>query len=791
MQNMNEMMEYFEQEEGTDVKAFLFRLLSKWHWFVLCGFIGLVASFLITRYSLPTYKMDSTILVHEESNGMESLFEGFDMGGKTNIQNHIGILKSYNLNRQTLENLNWRTTWFTEGVFGDGDLYGHEPYEVVETPGYANLEGIPVNIQMLNGNSFKVSVDGEAMVNGRPQKVEFEGQGKVGELFQNSYFSFTLKGNVKELEDVFFKFNNQSKQTLAYLDKLVVSLTDKKADLIRLQLVGNVPAREVDYLNELNRVYIQFGLREKNRTSLNTVRFIDQQLEGVVDSLQVAGQNFTAFRSKNKVLDFGQEATLVMEKVEELEKEKSMAEMRLEYYENLYRYVGDASQMKQMVAPSVVGITDMGLNALVVKLSELYSKREVLSYTVQDKNPSLVVLGKEIQHTQKSLEKNLENLLSNANIEVKSINKRMNQINAQVSHLPQTEQELINIKRSFDLNNELYTFLLQKRAEAAIAMASNVPDAQILDVARVETAIKVGPKAALNLLVGLILGLGLPFLVIVLKDYFNDTIKSKEDLERECKLPIFGEIAHNGYKKEMPILEHPRSGIAESFRGLRTNLQYLFNEKGSKVIGVHSMIPGEGKTFSALNLATIIAMDNKKVLLVGCDLRKPRLHQIFDFANTKGLSTFLIKNHNLKEIITPTKIQNLSVVNSGPIPPNPAELIGNGEFKRFIEEAKNEFDYIIIDNAPVTLVTDGMLTSKYADANLFVLRQGYSHKDQVKFINQMAEKESIKQVGIVLNDAKHRGSGTYGSYGNGNGYYEEDNDSKGWKEKLIGRFSKN
>jgi len=360
-----------------------------------------------------------------------------------------------------------------------------------------------------------------------------------------------------------------------------------------------------------------------------------------------------------------------------------------------------------------------------------------------------------------------------------------------VSHLPQTEQELINIKRSFDLNNELYTFLLQKRAEAAIAMASNVPDAQVLDVARVETAIKVGPKRALNLLLGLILGVALPFLVIVIKDYFNDTIKSKEDLERECKLPIFGEIAHNGYKKEMPILEHPRSGIAESFRGLRTNLQYLFAEKGSKVVGVHSMIPGEGKTFNALNLATIIAMDNKKVLLVGCDLRKPRLHQIFEFANTKGLSTFLIKNHNLKEIITPTKIQNLSVVNSGPIPPNPAELIGNGEFKRFIEEAKNEFDYIIIDNAPVTLVTDGMLTSKYADANLFVLRQGYSHKDQVKFINQMSDKESIKHVGIILNDAKHTKSGTYGSYGNGNGYYEEDNDSKGWKAKLIGRFSKN
>ena len=557
-----------------------------------------------------------------------------------------------------------------------------------------------------------------------------------------------------------------------------------------MQLVGSVLAREVDYLNALNRVYIEFGLKEKNRTSLNTVRFIDEQLKGIVDSLRIAGQNFTAFRSKNKVIDFGQEASLIMEKLEELEKEKSMAEMRLEYYENLYRYVGDASQMKQMVTPSVVGITDLGLNALVVKLSELYSKREVLSYSVKDKNPSLILLGKEIKHTRKSLEDNLENLLSNAGIELNSLNKRLKQITDQVGHLPQTEQELIGIKRSFDLNNELYTFLLQKRAEAAIAMASNVPDAQVLDSARIETAVQVGPKLALNLLVGLILGLGLPFLVIVLGDYFNDTIKSKEELEKESKLPIFGEIAHNAYKKEMPIVEHPRSGIAESFRGLRTNLQYLFSEKEAKVVGIHSMIPGEGKTFCALNLSIIAAMDNKKVLLVGCDLRKPRLHQIFNLDNGKGLSTFLIKHHSLEEIVISTKIKNLSIVNSGPIPPNPAELIGNKEFERFIREAKEKFDYVIIDNAPVTLVTDGMLTSKFADANLFVLRQGYSHKDQVKFINQLSEKESINKVGIILNDAKKSNLSNYGSYGYGNGYYEEDNKSKGWKEKFLSRFSR-
>jgi len=797
MQNMNEMMDYFEMEEGTNVKAFLFRLLSKWHWFVLFGFLGLSGGYLMSKFSQPSYQMNSTVLVKEESAsmGMDQLFEGFDLGGKTNIENHLLMLKSYTLNRQALENLDSKISWYRKGVFTDASLYGKYPYVVEEKEAAENLSGIALHITPIDNKTYQLEAEGTAVENGLEFDVEFEGKGRYGIPFKNEYYSFTLNKNTDfiSVEDAeyYFVFNDLNKLTQSYLERLGVSLATKKADGINLSLKGSNPAREVDYMNELIRVYMNYGLSEKNRTSENTVRFIDIQLGQIVDSLSMAGQNFTDFRSKNGIVDLSQEAGLVVEKLEEMETEKALSERRLEYFRNLKAYMGNAEQMKLMVSPSVVGIVDMGLNAQVVKLGELYARKSTLSFVVKEKSPSLLMVNQEIRNTLASLDENLKNLLSNAEIELRSLSNRMDKIQMELVGLPQTEQELINIKRRFDLNNELYTFLLQKRAEAAITMASNVSDAQVLDPARIETAEKIGPKTAINLLIGLILGLAIPFMLIVVGDYFNDTIQSKEELEKESKLPIFGEIAHNSYKKEMPIAEHPRSGIAESFRGLRTNLQYLFTEKGAKVIGVHSMIPGEGKTFSALNLATIVAMDNKKVLLVGCDLRKPRLHEIFDIGNTRGLSTFLINNHSLKEIVTPTKVQNLSIVNSGPIPPNPAELLGNGEFERFIEDAKKEYDYIILDNAPVTLVTDGILTSKHADANLFVLRQGYSHKDQVKFINQLAEKESIKKIGMILNDAKHSNTGNYGSYGYGNGYYEEDDESKGWKEKLIGRFSRN
>ncbi|MGQ1911806.1 GumC family protein [Marinifilum sp. RC60d5] len=797
--NLNEMMEYFEMEEGTNVKEFLFRILSKWHWFVLCGFLGCVLGFLVSKSKPSTYSLSASVLINDESQsmGIDQLFEGFDLGSKANIENHILMLKSYTLNRKALEDLNREVSWYQKGVLKDVGLYKNSPFKVELTKGAKNISGLAIEIAPQANDSYKLVVDGDYTENSVEHKIDFTGTGKYGERFQNQYFNFVISKNENiELTDeqYYFKINNLDELTKASLKNLDVSLATKKADGIILTYEGTIPEREVDYMNELIRVYMEYGLSEKNRTSENTVRFIDMQLDGIVDSLNRAGENFSDFRSKNGIVDLSQEAGLVVEKLEGLESEKALAERQLEYFKNLQTYMGDSEQMKLMVVPSVVGIVDAGLNAQVVKLGELYGKRSSLSVVARAKNPSVIMLNQEIKNTRESLSENLRNLLSNAEVNLNALNRRMNKIQMELAGLPQTEQKLINIKRRFDLNNELYTFLLQKRAEAAITTASNVSDAQILDPARVETAEKTGPKTLINLIVGVILGCAIPFLVIVVGDYFNDSIQSKEDIEKESKLPIMGEIAHNNYSSELPIAKHPRSGIAESFRGLRTNLQYLFKQnKECKVLALHSMIPGEGKTFSSLNLAGIIAMDSKKVLLVGCDLRKPRLHSIFDVDNKSGLSTYLIGNHSLKEIIQTTHIKNLSFVNSGPIPPNPAELLGTDAFANFIEEAKKDFDYIILDNAPVTLVTDGILTGTHADANLFVLRQGYSNKNQIKFINQLAEKENILQVGIVLNDAVHNGYGygkNYGGYGYGNGYYDEDHESLSLGKRLLRKFFK-
>jgi capsular exopolysaccharide synthesis family protein len=803
MQHSDEIVEYYDQQQPLNIKEFLLRILSKWYWFIICGFLGFTMAWIQNRYAISIWQVETTVLVGEGSKKTEvdNLFEKLNMGNTVNIDNQIGLLKSYSLNRQAIENLNWHTSWFGKGRILDREFYKNEPYKLIVPDGVENPSFITIYVTTISGDRYRIKYNFEKKTDEETRTAEINQEGKLGVPFVTPTFRFTLvKGSGEPVPGTtcYFSFNNMNSMTLNYLGKLLVAPTTKTSEILRLTAAGSQPAREVDYLNELSKVYIQFGLHEKNRTSENTVLFIDSQLAGIADSLRIAGQSVTNFRSENKIFDLSKEGGIVMQKLDALQSEKSISDMRLNYYRNLRSYITSAITMKQVVSPSVMGITDPTLNNMVLKLSELYSRREVLSYSVQDKNPALLMLDNDIQATRSTLGENLSNLESNAETELKNLKKLIEEVNKSVSQLPKTEQQLINIKRRFDVNNELYTYLLTKRAEAAITRASNVADAQVVDAARIETAGIIGPNKSSNLLIGLMSGLGLPLIIILLLDFFNDTIRSREEIERTTSIPIVGMIGHNLYDKEFAVTEHPRSAISESFRGLRTNLQYILREKEQNVIGVHSAIPGEGKSFISLNLACILAMNNKKVLLVAVDMRKPRLNLIFGMDHHQdGLSTFLIGKNQFSEVVYPTLIENLSFVSSGPIPPNPAELLENGSFEQFIAEARGAFDFVILDNPPVSIITDGVISGRFSDTNLFLLRQGYSHKAQVKFIDQLAAKDTMQRICIVLNDfesasyrygKKYGYNGRYGTYGygEGGGYYHDIHPPKGWKKiKLI------
>lgn len=790
MENNEELLKLLlqnKQEEPQNIKDFLMKFLVHWYWFMLAGFIGLVAAFLFAKYSPTTYQVNSMLLVKDDeskSMSLDNIFSSSPFQSDVKIENHIGVLTSFSLNYQALENLDWRVSWFRSMPVGDYDLYGHEPYLVQFDPEAFNLPGVRLEVEPLDDSHYQISVDSKTTILGVETEIQFEKQGTFGKPFENQYFSFVLqKAVVPEEGSYYFVFNDWEQTTLAIQNKLEVSSVNKNADLIQLGITGQVPAKAIAYLNELSQVYIEYGLQKKNQISDNTIRFIDNQLKDIVDTLQSTSDQFTEYRSNNKVFDLGTEASLVAEKLSELDSKRSVAKMQLEYYQNLQKYIQEEGDMKNMVIPSVVGISDQGLNSMIVKLSELSSKKEALSYSMHSKNPGVQMIDKEIEYIQKSLKENLGNLVFNAKNELKSLDEDIAEVNKQLALYPQTEQDMINIKRMVDLNNELYNFLLQRRAEAQITKASNVPDIDILDKARFATSEKIGPRKKLILLIGLMAGLAIPFLIILIKDFLDETIEDKEEVEKLSSHTVVADITHNKFKQMVPVIDYPRSILAESFRELRTSLEYLSLNEQNRVIGIHSMIPGEGKSFVSANLASIIAINNLKVVLVCADMRKPMIHKYFELNNHIGLSTYLIGKHSIDDILKPTRLDNMQVITAGEIPPNPVELLGSAQFKTLIDELKQRYDVILIDNSPLTLVTDGAITSKYTSSNLFIARHKYSTKGAMEMLKNTVKKNKMRNVGIVLNDINPKKLGNYAyknggyyrkAYGEGTGYFEDN-----------------
>jgi len=748
-----------QEEDNFDFKKIIYLILRKWYWFVLFGFLGLIGAFGYNKFTIPQYSVSTSILIPESSKGtdMLSMFQGGFDSPKSIISDQIEILKSYYTVRQTLVNLNWRTSWYKKDMLLWKGIYKNEPFDVKETPNFINPKGIAIYITPVSENSYKVSVDGDIYINNTKTKINFESVGTFDQTFQNKYFNFTLlkKINNSEIksEQYYFEFNDLTNWTLSYQDKINANLKDKDGSVIECSIQGEEPEKESDFLNELIKVYTEGKMNFQNEAQRRSLDFINEQLVGISDSLNSAGTKFTEFRSKNNIINLGEEGNLVMNSLKTIESERVQNQMQLDYFQNLQKYLNN-SDYKQVISPSVVGIQDVSLNSLVLKLSELYSRRQILTFSAKENNPTLIMIDKELNQIRSQLNENLRNLIDNATRNLNSQKDRQANVSTQLNRLPQKEQQMVNIQRQYNLTNEIYTFLLQKRAETNISLASSIPDVQVIDVARPETAYLVGIAPMKMLIMGLFSGLMIPLAFMLIINFFDNRIRTQEDIENHTNLPILGNIIHDDSKSELTVIENPKSIIAESFRTLRTNLNFMLRESGGKVLSVHSANPGEGKSYIAVNLASILAMNNSKVLLIGADMRKPKLHKIFKAENEVGLSTYLIGYNSIEQIILPTSITNLSLIASGPIPPNPAEILGGSEMKKLIDHLRSRYDFIIIDNAPVALVTDGFLLSNLSDLNIMILRYGNSHKHQVEMFNQFAAKKLIVNPAILVNDIK-------------------------------------
>lgn len=772
MDKFEELLNSLESEEKESRQNIILKYTKKWYWFAIFSLLGVCLGYVAYMFTPPSYQVQSRLLIPSEENNQNTILP-FDNSQNTpklqKIENQIGILQSFSLYKKAIENLNWQTSFYTDEGYFVNELYENKPFDISIINGARNIPGFKLTITALNDSEFEIDGEGKTIVDGIKQSIKFKEQGNFNTVFKNKYFDFILnRKNCIPGKKYYMVFNDFNKMTQDYMKNVSINLEDRKSELINVQLIGPNPKKNADFINELNQVFISFGMKKKNQISENSLNFIDTTLKGISNSLKDAEFQLSNYRKANQVIDLGAESNVIYQKLEEIENEKYLAKLRINYYKNLQSYIGDAKKIKQMINPSVIGITDPGFNGMLTKLMDLYSKREVLAFSVENNNPSLILLEKDIQLTSNSLLENLNNLLKNAEIEMQSMETRYQSIQDRLTKLPDTERKLIGIQRDFNLNNTLYTYMLQKKAEASLSLASNMPQVQIIDPAMVDAAVQVGPNLIKDVVGGFGLGFLIPLFFIVIADLFNTKIETIDEVEKMTKFTILDGIIHSNYKNGLPVVNNPHSGITESFRVLKVNLKNILNGTEKKVICVNSLVSGEGKTFISANLAATLASstNDKKILLIEGDMRKPKLNILFGDKEGVGLSTHLADKDKLPDIIMQSSYPNLYFIPSGTIPPNPTELLENGKFDDFIDELRKEFDYIVVDNAPLSLVSDGLMTSKHADCNIFIVRLNYSKKREIKEINKAVHLNSIKNAVIVINDApKNR-------FGYGNKYWK-------------------
>lgn len=770
--NYNYQSDQQVSEDNFDLKRYLSLFISNWYWFAISLLIAFSISYGINRWSEDIYTVSSSLLIRDDDNtALTNIFPGSPAyKSPQNLRNEMGILKSYNLNYRVMNELpDFNVNYINVGKRGIAEtrMYRNTPFKVKYGSLFNQNLGKKVEIKILSETAYKLMIDG---------KTDFEKEMVFGEPFRQMGFDFTVelrdkenfKYNPNSSNRYYFFFESNSSLANQYRSKLTITPSQEESSLIILSVTGFVPEKEADYLNKLMDTYLRFGLEYKNQTTDQTIDFIEEQIGKISDSLKIAEQDLESFKLSNQILDISNEGKIMQEKIEKLDFDRTELIVRDDYLDYLKDYLNAKLETEEIISPAVLGIADQQLVTLVNALAEKQQALRQFSVNI-DKNTEVYRLNlKEVEIIRTSLSEYLAESKKLINASLADIEKNTEQVRSNFLKLPVVERQLINIQRNYNISNTVYTYLLEKKAEAGIARASNVSDHRKIDMAGPATSSRIKPKEKQNNLMAFIFGMGVPFLIIILIDLLNNKIIDRRDIEKYTKVPILGFISHNNLHSELPVVEKPGSTMSESFRSVRTNLKFFIKTKDNPVISVSSTITAEGKTFISANLASILALSGKKVLLVGLDLRKPRIHRLFNMRNDTGLTNYLIGQIKYEEVFKKTEVDNLWYATSGPVPPNPAELVESDAMHEFIERAKKDFDYVVIDTPPVAIVTDALLCASFTDFYIFVVRQRYSSKSTLELIDELRNNENLKSMGIVVNDISL--SGYYG-YGLRYGYY--------------------
>ena len=792
-----------QKEKEIDIRSWIIRIFKNWYWFMLsCVVFGAIGAYVYVS-TTKKFKVDASIMLRSEEEAIpqfEMITSIMGMSNSKTTDDEVELLISRDILWQVVNELDLQTEYRKlESFKWMGQYPGHD-LTVVYPPQYVDTMSRSVKIELkVRKNDYLVKVRYGRWTRSRHTVKD------ITKPFTTCIGPISFKINSPQAVEVGDKYRMMTLPMLPLIDSYKQNVTAapvrKESNIINLSTTTDMPIRGRDFIRKEIELYNMDAVLDKNIMASNTAAFIEERLRLIEEELAEAEQDVAKYKRRFDILDLESEAALAVQEGAEFKKQIAEIETQLNLVGYVSEYVSDETKKNNLI-PSNIGINDPSLVGLIGEYNQLMLDRMRVSRTASESNPILTQMESQLSVMRENIVTTISSVTSTLSIAKRDIEKRQGQIQVQRNQLPSQEKEYVEVMRNKVLKEELYLFLYKQREENALTLASTVNPAKLVNAPQMNPT-PVEPRLSLIGIVCLILGLVFPLAIMIVYDIMNNRISDEATaLERRLKIPLAGSLVKNHHGGHIAVHEGENSASAELFRTLRTNLEFVTKREKGKVILFTSTVSGEGKTFVASNLAVSTALLGKKVLLVGCDIRRPRLAEVFGFDKKHpGLTSYLAADENelslLDKCIVHIKdVEGLDVLSAGIVPPNPTELVARPIFDTTIEQLKQKYDYIILDTAPIGLVTDTSIIAHVADLGVIISRADYTPKAAFRNINNLQQDKIFTKMATLINDIdmnQRKNSYSYGygrkygygygrkyGYGYGYGYgYEEENSKEG------------